>query len=81
MLSCELCLASYRCYYLGHTTIPAGAKVEPKAIATLLPNVKDREKGAEVFSIMSKSLHDDKAAFEFLCPQQVCMPSHHQPCL
>jgi hypothetical protein len=49
----------------------ADAKVNPKAVATLLPNIKDREKGAEVFSIMSKTLHDDKQAFEFLCPIQV----------
>jgi hypothetical protein len=49
----------------------ADAKVNPKAVATLLPNIKDREKGAEVFAIMSKNLHDDKQAFEFLCPVQV----------
>lgn len=49
----------------------ADAKINPKAVATLLPNIKDREKGAEVFSIMSKNLHDDKQAFEFLCPVQV----------
>lgn len=40
-------------------------------MATLLPNIKDLDQGAEVFRIMSKTLHDDKAAFEFLCPQQV----------
>lgn len=48
-----------------------GAKIEPKAVATLLPNIKDREAGAEVFRVMSKTLHDDRGAFEFLCPQQV----------
>lgn len=49
-----------------------GAKVNAGVTATLLPNIKDRDKGAEVFRLMSKNLNDDKAAFEFLCPMQVC---------
>lgn len=49
----------------------AGAKVNPKAIATLLPNIKDRTKGAEVFRVMSNTLNDDAQALEFLCPLQV----------
>lgn len=56
----------------------AGAKVEPKAVATLLPNIKEREAGAEVFRIMSNTLHDDKGAFEFLCPQQVRLRPQQQ---
>jgi len=54
-----------------YAVLCAGAKVNPKATATLLPNLKDREQGAEVFKIMSTNLHDDKGAFEFLCPMQV----------
>lgn len=50
---------------------PAGAKVVPTAEATLLPNIKGKDNGAEVFRIMSTTLHDDKQAFEFLCPGQV----------
>lgn len=49
----------------------AGAKVQSNAIATLLPNLEGKDKGAEVFRIMSVELHDDKQAFEFLCPLQV----------
>jgi hypothetical protein len=48
-----------------------GVKAEAKAVATLLPNIKDRQKTANGFKIMSEMLNDDKAAFEFLCPLQV----------
>jgi hypothetical protein len=52
----------------------AGAKVMSNAQATLLPNIKERDAGAEVFAIMSRTLNDDKPAFEMLCPGQVNMP-------
>lgn len=47
-----------------------GSKVERNAQATLLPNIKDLQKGAQAFKIMTRNLNDDKAAFEFLCPLQ-----------
>jgi hypothetical protein len=36
-----------------------------------------------VFRVMSKTLHDDKGAFEFLCPQQVrwvCLRPQQHAC-
>jgi hypothetical protein len=61
-------ISSYKAYMLN----PAkkGAKVE-NATATLLPSIEGREKGAEAFKIMTRTLNDDSDALEFLCPLQV----------
>eukprot|EP00775_Hariotina_reticulata_P007191 gene7191-7405_t len=47
-----------------------GAKVIPGTVASLLPSIKDREKGAGAFKLLSSSLNDDSEAYNFLCPLQ-----------
>lgn len=61
-------VSKYRAYLVSKAK--PGAKVEPGAVATLLPSTKGARKGATSFRLMSVNLHDDKSAFEFLCPLQ-----------
>jgi len=59
---------SFKAYILKKAA--PGAKVTPGTVATLLPNIKDREKGAGAFKMLSSSLDDDSDAYNFLCPMQ-----------
>lgn len=59
----------FRAFQLSKAGV--GSKVTVDATATMLPNVKDRLKGGEVVRLMTANLHDDKAAMELMCPEQV----------
>lgn len=61
-------ISSFKAFLLKKAA--PGERVTPNTVASLLPSIAGRERGAAAFRIMSSQLQDDSDAFGALCPLQ-----------